>query len=1066
MNKIKNLVLKASAGTGKTYRLSLEYIVALCKKGDIEAIDYKNILVMTFTRKATAEIKEGILNKFSEFMEIYEISKNSELPIIEAISNSKLIDDKKKNNYLNLIESIKNIEPNLVIDNNLLENLSKVHKEIIKNKEKLKIYTIDAFFNIIFKNIVTNLMKIKSYTMLDEEDNSIYYKKVLENIFNNEKLFNDFKNFFTENSEKNIDNYISIIQRLISSRWKYILSLNDNPKPTKKEKFNITKSSIEILREIFSYIENDCKKDLDDVLKTDYKKYIGKTEKTQKEFLFKDFKLLFKDGTAGLIYNGNKLKKASDAEHKEYINSRQDELKEILSKEIFNEVLIPYEEKIFELSSEIYNLYDSFKIRDKKFTFSDIAIYTYMAIFNKNNALRDENGLTDIFFETLDMNIEAIFIDEFQDTSILQWKILYEFTKKAKTIICVGDEKQSIYGWRDGEKKLFENLEIILEAKEDSLGKSYRSDRNIVFYCNQFFKVIEKIEDWKFPISEVNSKNDGYVKAICIKDLQDKIEDDEQKKELNINTVLLQELKNFEPYDNVAIIARTNAELSEIANLLEDEKIPYILNNEKNISEYSGIFECFELLKYLVYENELALFNFISSTLSNFGTDEIEILLKNKKELFSYINFSQDNDFINSLDKKIIRFLEKIVFLKKNYKKFIVQDLIFEIIKKFQFIDYFNKDNEVKNIYDFYLLTNYYSSILELLNDYKENKLTLSDTNSEKKGIELVTIHKSKGLEFKTTFIIKNSKKSKTDDIDFLFEMNDHYDETVFSLFCKKGYKSILETCFKEQIENYDKKIKEEEINNFYVALTRPKNNLIVIYEDRLFEEKSLKEINLEDISFEKSVINDFFDCKIGELSFSEKNSNNEDTAKEDLESDLFNSQSYFSSSIYENEEESEKIDINDSKFLLETEEKRMIGILVHYFFENLKYGTDEEVEFSKTLCYKKYLSYFGEEKLNKILSKENIEMFLTKDKEIFSKKWDYIYSEYVLYDYEEKKEYRIDRLMIKDNGNGTGEIYIVDFKTGGKDENQLKTYKDVLKKNFEELQNYSIKTKFLEFDI
>ena len=1058
MNKIKNLVLKASAGTGKTYRLSLEYIVALCKKGDIESIDYKNILVMTFTRKATAEIKEGILNKFSEFMEIYEISKNSELPVIDAISNSK---------YLTLIESIKNIEPNLVIDNNLLENLLKVHKEIIKNKEKLKIYTIDAFFNIIFKNIVTNLMKIKSYTMLDEEDNSIYYKKVLENIFNNEKLFNDFKNFFTENSEKNIDNYISIIQRLISSRWKYILSLNDNPKSTKKEKFNITKSSIEILREIFSYIENDCKKDLDDVLKNDYKKYIGKTEKTQKEFLFKDFKLLFKDGTAGFIYNGNKLKKASDAEHKEYINARHEELRENLSKEIFNEVLIPYEEKIFELSSEIYNLYDSFKIRDKKFTFSDIAIYTYMAIFNKNNALRDENGLTDIFFETLDMNIEAIFIDEFQDTSILQWKILYEFTKKAKTVICVGDEKQSIYGWRDGEKRLFENLETILEAKEDSLGKSYRSDRNIVSYCNQFFKAIEKIEDWKFSTSEINSKNDGYVKAICIKDLQDKIEDEEQKKELNINTILLQELKKFYPYDNVAIIARTNAELSEIANLLEDEKIPYILNNEKNISEYSGIFECFELLKYLVYENELALFNFISSPLSNFGTDEIEILLKNKKELFSYINFSQDNDFINSLEnKKIIRFLEKIVFLKKNYKNFTVQDLIFEIIKKFQFIDYFNKENEVKNIYDFYLLTNYYSSILELLNDYKENKLTLSDTNSEKKGIELVTIHKSKGLEFKTTFVIKNNKKSKTDDIDFLFEMNDHYDETVFSLFCKKGYRHILETCFKERIENYDKKIKEEEINNFYVALTRPKNNLIVIYEDRLFEEKSLKEINLEDISFEKSVINDFFDCKIGELSFSEKNSNNEDTAKENLESDLFNSQSYFSSSIYENEEESEKIDINDSKFLLETEEKRMIGILVHYFFENLKYGTDEEVEFSKTLCYKKYLSYFGEEKLNKIFSKENIGMFLTKDKEIFSKKWNHIYSEYVLYDYEEKKEYRIDRLMIKDNGDGTGEIYIVDFKTGGKDESQLKTYKEVLKKNFEELQNYNIRTKFLEFDI
>jgi len=54
MNKIKNLVVSASAGTGKTYRLSLEYIAALSKKANAEAIDYKNILVMTFTRKATS----------------------------------------------------------------------------------------------------------------------------------------------------------------------------------------------------------------------------------------------------------------------------------------------------------------------------------------------------------------------------------------------------------------------------------------------------------------------------------------------------------------------------------------------------------------------------------------------------------------------------------------------------------------------------------------------------------------------------------------------------------------------------------------------------------------------------------------------------------------------------------------------------------------------------------------------------------------------------------------------------------------------------------------------------
>ena len=1042
MNKIKNLVVSASAGTGKTYRLSLEYIAALSKKANAEAIDYKNILVMTFTRKATSEIKEGILKKLSEFLEIYDICKNSKLSVKDTISNNKNLDEKKKNNYLSLIESIEKNEKDLVVDCEFLENLSNVYKDIIRNKEKLKIYTIDAFLNIIFKNIVLNLMKIKSYSLIDENENSVYYKKVLENIFTNKKLFYDFKKFFSENSEKNIDNYISIIQKLISSRWKYILSLNDSKEYIKKEKLSIDEKPVEILRELFSYLENDAKKDLYDVLKKDCTDYIGKTIEAQRKLLFKNFNFFFQKGTAGLIYNGNKLKKESDREHKEYIISRQEVLKENLAKEVYNEVLIPYEEKIFELSLEIFRLYDMFKVRDKNFTFNDIAIYTYMAIFNKENGLIDENGLTDVFFESLDMNIETIFIDEFQDTSILQWKILYEFTKKAKIVVCVGDDKQSIYGWRDGEKRLFENLKTILNAQKDPLKKSYRSDINIVSYCNELFSTISKKDNWPFNSSEINSKNQGYVKAICMSD---------QGEEDNIYSVLLEELQHFAPYDNVAIIARTNNELNEIAQLLESEGIPYILNNDKDISEYPGIFECFELLKYLIYGYELALFNFISSPLSNIGTEDIEVLLKNKNDVLSYINFSQDNEFINSLEnKKIINFLNKITDIKKNFKSFKVQNLIYEIIKKFQFLDYFVEFNEVKNIYDFYLLSNSYHSVIELLNDYNENKLILSDIKSNKKGVELVTIHKSKGLEFKTTFVIKNDKKSKSSDIDFLFEMNETYDKTTFSLFSKKGYKNILEACFEDRVAEYNKKIQEEEINNFYVALTRPKNNLIVLYNNRLFEEKPLK----------NSIFKDFFSCEIGEVHKSEVI-----VEEETSEETQYNSTSYFIDSSNENENLND-FDINNSKFLLETEEKRMTGILVHYFFENLKYGTEEEVAFAKNLCYKRYLSYFGKKKLDEIFSKENIEMFLNKDKEIFSKKWDYIYNEYVLYDSIEKQEYRIDRLMIKDNEDGTGEIYIVDYKTGGKDENQLKTYVSVLKKTFKELKNYEIKTNFLEFDI
>ena len=337
------------------------------------------------------------------------------------------------------------------------------------------------------------------------------------------------------------------------------------------------------------------------------------------------------------------------------------------------------------------------------------------------------------------------------------------------------------------------------------------------------------------------------------------------------------------------------------------------------------------------------------------------------------------------------------------------------------------------------------------MNDYNDNKLILADLNSNKKGIELVTIHKSKGLEFKTTFVIKNDKKSKGFDINFLFEMNETYDKTTFSLFAKKGYKNILKSCFEDKVLEYIKKIQEEETNNFYVALTRPKNNLVILYNDRLFEEKPLEDSNLKD----------FFSCEIGEI-----HRNIEIIEVETPKEISYNSSSYFLNSNIENEEIIDNFEVSNSKFLLETEEKRMIGILVHYFFENLKYGSEEEVAFAKNLCYKKYLSYFGKKKLDQIFSKENIEMFLNKDKEIFSKKWNHIYNEYVLYDAIDKKEYRIDRLMIKDNNDGTGEIYIVDYKTGGKNENQLKTYASVLKKTFKELKDYKIKTNFLEFDI
>ncbi len=150
-------------------------------------------------------------------------------------------------------------------------------------------------------------------------------------------------------------------------------------------------------------------------------------------------------------------------------------------------------------------------------------------------------------------------------------------------------------------------------------------------------------------------------------------------------------------------------------------------------------------------------------------------------------------------------------------------------------------------------------------------------------------------------------------------------------------------------------------------------------------------------------------------------------------------------------------------EYSLELEEKRNIGNIVHYFLENIKYGEKEEIELALKKTFSKYGALFGEKKLKEeILSEEKINKIFKNNPDIFSKKWDIIYNEYSIYSEQEKKLYRIDRLMID---NKTKEIYIVDYKTGTYEEEQLKNYKELVEFELSRIKekNYTVKTKYIE---
>ena len=1033
-------ILKASAGTGKTYRLALEYVVSL-----IKGEKFSDIIVMTFTNKAIAEIEERII-KF-----LYDLSyetKDSE----------------------NLKKSINNLYPDLVLKKDEIE---KIYKDLIINKEKLGIYTLDSFKINIFKNAIAPMKEIFSYEIIDDEENSEILKKVFEKISDNRELFSQFEEFFSDNVERDVEKYIEVLKNLVKYRWRYIF-INKNGKLKERKEFLVDeKEIVNLLDEIKIKIEEfwEYKKKantLEHYTNTVFKKYLQlENFGDKKEFFEKNIESLIKNNN---LYDGGKIKgtKPEVVQCKNKLNELKENLNNLLSKKIFNEKIIPYEKQVLNFVEIFFSIYDEIKFKEKKFTQDDLKDYLLMYLEDEKANLIKNNQITDYMKEIIESECSSIFIDEFQDTSIAQWKLLEPFINSAKNIICVGDEKQSIYGWRDGEKNLFRDLATIIDGEEENLDTSFRSEENIVEFINEIFEnVLEKIGiEWNFIKSKSNKKGkEGLVRIYnfnLTKEEKKKIK--EEKREIDkteyIKTII-DVLKNDfnENYKGIGIIARKNETLSDIAEELLKNKIPYTLEAKKSIFDHKGVIPVIKFLKYFLTENIFYLLEFLRDDLilveDSFVEKIVEVWnLKNDDISIFFENILECGEYPE--EKKIIEKISKIY--KKYFEtEFRNTDIVLDIIKEFGIVEIYNKENEIKNIYKFATVSKNFENIKEFLEEIEENSskdIYLQPISQEENSVSLLTIHKSKGLEYDTVFYILDEDKNNPDKgLNFNIKFDKNYLNIEDYLVCNSKNEKFL-TYLDEVFDFYsfkEKKKKEEELNNLYVALTRPKGNLFIFI-------VHLKEESLFKNLFESYRREDYY--QIGEIKkydYPEK----EKTISQEIDFKIdFESLEKFQEKLNEN---IEKIKNDAYKYSLELEEKRNIGNIVHYFLENIKYGEKEEIELALKKTFSKYGALFGERKLkDEILSEEKIEKIFKNNPDIFSKKWDIIYNEYSIYSEQEKKLYRIDRLMID---NKTKEIYIVDYKTGTYEEEQLKNYKELVEFELSRIKekNYTVKTKYIE---
>lgn len=1022
------LILKASAGTGKTYRLSLEYVASLCCGND-----FKDILVMTFTKKATAEIKDRILKFLKQLKENGEEAKE-------------------------LRENILKLYPGIDFNQSKIE---KIYEEVVQNRDKLRIYTIDAFTNLIFKKAIAPYLKIYSYEIIDEEENKKTIFKILDKLFTIKEDFAKFKEFLKDNTERDIDNYIDLIDKLLSHRWKIIV-LGDKLN-IKREAFQV-KSNFNIMEnllEIVGSVAIEKKEPTEAFIAKRAKSYFLLESELEKEkFLLDKFKELLE----GNIWDGRKITKKN--KRVDDLNYLQEELRLNLAKTLFNEKIIPYEEKLLQVINRIYEIYDEIKFKEQRFTFSDISNYTFKYIRDKNLNFVDENGVTDDFFDIIDGKIKTIFIDEFQDTSILQWKILKDIIDKSENVICVGDEKQSIYGWRGGEKNLFENLEKIIGGEVENLNTCYRSEENVVMFYNKFFKTLsEKSEEsskkWEFL--EVNPKNQnkqGHIE-ILTKDLA---EEDEEKENLSVIDKIIEKIQlDFNGvYEGIGILARQNKELDLIEKKLIEANIPFVVDSNVNVIESRGIKGIYYLIKYLVKNDYLSLLNFLRCDLVNISADSLKHLVKEREDIENWLLDYSSEINLNDEEREVLEIVKELKD-KYNANDGETYFLTYDILQKLGVTERFSSKGDISNLYSFYKIIKSYRYFDEFLSEFEDQKnsskfkkIVLKDENS----VNLMTIHKSKGLEFDTLFYYYNPKTSQNNipKVIFYFTMDNKYEEAKEFLLTNTKFNYILKILSSEFGYLEENRIKEEheEINNLYVALTRPKNNIYIALE-KYDESKNKDGYNLDMINCEK-------EFRDREIIFTEVQSKDKNDKRETFELNLSTPEASYPKGEESIFKDREKIYSHS----LQNEIKRLKGTVVHYFLENLIYATSEEIERAKKLTFAKFASNLGEKGIAEILSEKNIEYILNKKKEIFSKEWDKIYPEYEIYT--EDETFRIDRLMIKEAREGEkGCVYIVDYKTGEINEEQLANYKAIIENLLERLgkeNEYEVITEFIEYKL
>ena len=783
-----NIIVSAGAGSGKTAVLS-ERVIRKLKEG----IHVNELLILTFTNAAAKEMKERIRKKIKKegLLNELELLDTSYITTFDSYALSIL---KKYHYRLNISNNLQ------IVDSDLI------------NYKKEKI--IDEIFDEYYKSNNKQFLKlINDFCQKDDKDIRNYILSIsskLDLIIDLDKYFNEYENNYF--NEKYLNKILNEFNKLLLDKIKNIKLLLNNLSYYVDEKYNTKiNESLKNLLSSNNYIDI----------------------KNNSTIKLPPLKTVYEEAK----------------KYKELIKKETNEIKDLCKyddlSEIKNNILLTkdYVQIIIKIIKELNKRLFEFKFNNDLYEFNDISKLS-IKLLKENEDIKDE----------IKYSLNEIMIDEYQDTSDIQEEFISLIENN--NVYMVGDIKQSIYRFRNANPYIFKNkyenysklnggikidLNKNFRSREETLnninilfnlimdstigGADYRVNHQMIFGNNTYNESGKTSQNYNFEIYNYDyDKTKGYTKEeteifIIANDILDKINNKYQI--FDKDNLLLRDCN----FDDFVILLDRAKDFELYKKIFEYKGIPLSIYKDEKVND--------EMILVIIKNLLISLCKIHNKEFDNeFKHSFVSILRSfvfeySDQEIFNL--FSNNNFYENKVYKEL-----KLINIDNKTTKEIINILI----DKFNIINSLSKIGNIENnlvIIEYLLnyldtkqslglnineITIYLNEILE-----KKYEIKFSSNKESNNSVKIMTIHKSKGLEYSICYYAGLYNKFNIADIkdNFLYYKD-------YGIITPYYYNGIGDTIYKILLkEKYIKEEISEKIRLFYVALTRAKEKMIIL---------------------------------------------------------------------------------------------------------------------------------------------------------------------------------------------------------------------------------------------